>query len=148
MTQRSDYDFALQEIRRNMHDPRGSKTTVMVGAGFSRNAISQRGTGKSQFPDWSTLTHILVERLYTNKDERIKILSSAGATSSALRLAQEFETKQRNHLNQPSSDLVQVFMTGHRDRSATSSFSRSRHSWLLPVSCRRSDSASVVKWIH
>jgi hypothetical protein len=88
----ADYEYALREIRRSMHDPRGSKAAVLVGAGFSRNAIATRGSGQRTFPDWAALTTILIGRLYPDRADREKLLSSVGATSSALRLAQEFES--------------------------------------------------------
>ena len=86
-----DYEHALLEIRRRLHDQRGSKAAVMIGAGFSRNAVP-RDAGSARFPLWRDITTGLAERLYPRDEDRKAVLDRAGATSSALRLAQEFET--------------------------------------------------------
>ena len=86
-----DYEHALLEIRKRLHDPRGSKAAVFVGAGFSRNAIGC--TSKhSAFPLWQQLTEGLVKTLYPKEADQKRVLERAGATSAALRLAQEFQT--------------------------------------------------------
>ena len=85
-----DYEHALEEIRRRLHDQRGSKAAVIVGAGFSLNAVPRTSGGRN-FPLWQELTNELAERLYPNQKDRDCVLASAGATSSAMRLAQEFE---------------------------------------------------------
>jgi hypothetical protein len=85
-----DYQNILEDLRRKLHDPRGSKAAVMVGAGFSRNAKPRFGGGR-QFPIWSDLTRRFVEHLYTEESDRSRVLEAAGATSSALRLAEEYE---------------------------------------------------------
>lgn len=87
----SNYQHVLTEIRRRLHDPRGRKAAVMVGAGFSRNAVHRIDPARS-LPTWQKLTESLAERLYTEPSERDRIIRSAGATSAATRLAQEFET--------------------------------------------------------
>ena len=87
----SSYGHALTEIRRHLHDPRGRKAAVMVGAGFSRNAVHRIDPGRS-LPTWQKLTESLAERLYVEPNERHTVLRSAGATSAATRLAEEFET--------------------------------------------------------
>lgn len=86
----NDYSHILLDIRRKLHDQRGSKAAVLIGAGFSRNAISRSGDGK-KFPLWDELTRRMAERLYPDEDDRKRLLERAGATSVALRLAQEFE---------------------------------------------------------
>ena len=86
-----DYEHAILEIRKRLHDPRGSKAAVFVGAGFSRNAIGY-ASKHIIFPLWQDLTEGLVKRLYPTEAGRTKVLERAGATSAALRLAQEFET--------------------------------------------------------
>lgn len=85
-----DYQHAIEETRRRLHDQRGSKAAVIVGAGFSLNAVP-RTPGRKKFPLWQELTNELAGRLYPNKKDRDRVLASAGATSSAMRLAQEFE---------------------------------------------------------
>ena len=64
----------------------------MVGAGFSRNAISKRQSGQVP-PTWKSLAKSMHERLYPRSKHGTG--SSSGdiplATSEALRLAQEFE---------------------------------------------------------
>lgn len=86
-----DYEHAIWEIRQRLHDPRGSKAVVLVGSGFSRNAISC--TSKhTAFPLWEQLTEGLVRALYPNTGDQERVIKRAGATSAALRLAQEFQT--------------------------------------------------------
>lgn len=83
-----NYQHALLEIREKLHDPRGSKAAVFVGAGFSRNGVPRINRG-DPFPLWRELSTRLAKHLYRSKQEHV--LRQAGATSSALRLAQEFE---------------------------------------------------------
>jgi hypothetical protein len=91
MSPEHDYGHLLLEIRRRLHDARGRKAAVMVGAGFSRNA-RHRSDAREKLPDWPTLTRKIAERLYLDPGDRRKVLEAAGATSSAARLAQEFQT--------------------------------------------------------
>lgn len=87
MTQR-DYDHDVYQIRTMLLNDRAS---VMVGSGFSFNA-QKRYASAASFPSWRVLTESLVERLYPNDtNARCRALQDAGATSGALRLAQEFE---------------------------------------------------------
>lgn len=86
-----DYHLILNDLRRKLHDPRGSKAAVMVGSGFSRNATPRFGGGK-RFPLWKDLTAKLIDALYTNAEDRRDVLETSGATSSALRLAEEYES--------------------------------------------------------
>ena len=71
---------------------RAQGATVMVGSGFSRNAISKRQSGQVP-PTWKSLAQSMHERLYPRSKHGTG--SSSGdlslATSEALRLAQEFE---------------------------------------------------------
>ena len=91
MSNDGDYQHALLEIRKRLHDPRGSKAAVFVGAGFSRNAIPCT-PARSTFPLWQQLTEGLVTMLYPNPADQSRVLERAGTTSAALRLAQEFQT--------------------------------------------------------
>lgn len=84
-----DYQHAIDEIRRCL-DPRDPKAAAMVGAGFSLNA-NPVGVLSRPFPSWRELTGLLAERLYPDKKQRESVLKEAGATSAALRLAQEFQ---------------------------------------------------------
>jgi hypothetical protein len=84
----SSYSHAFNEIRRRLH---AGKAVLMVGAGFSRNAIP-RTSGGRQFPLWPELTASIADRLYPEEGERRRILERSGATSAALRLAEEFQT--------------------------------------------------------
>ena len=90
MTTNVEYDHILDDIRRKLHDRRGSKAAVMVGAGFSLNAKPTKGASQG-FPLWSELSAKLVRRLYPDSNEARRVLQEAGAISSSLRLAQEFE---------------------------------------------------------
>jgi hypothetical protein len=84
------HDHALNQIRRSLHDPSGSKVVLIVGAGFSKNAVPHPGVDAT-FPSWTELVAALSSRLYPDEWERDIVLRNAGATSSALRLAQEFQ---------------------------------------------------------
>jgi len=63
----------------------------MVGSGFSLNATPRFGGGK-RFPLWKDLTGKLIDGLYTNAEDRRDVMEASGATSSALRLAEEYES--------------------------------------------------------
>ena len=67
--------------------------TVMVGAGFSKNATPAK-LAKELMPSWSELSKAMCGKLYPDKmSEHCKdALASSETTSGALRLAQEFET--------------------------------------------------------
>lgn len=87
----SNSDHILAEIRRNLHHPRGSRAAVMVGAGFSRNAVPIM-SNYSEFPSWSELTQKLHNRLYPESEsEAYSKQRTSHLPSEALRLAQEFE---------------------------------------------------------
>lgn len=108
MTKR-DYNHDVHQIRTALHHSTGSRASVMVGSGFSFNS-QKRYASAREFPSWSVLTESLVERLYPNDEEaRSRALKNAGATSGALRLAQEFEaafgrTVLLNHLRDKLPD--------------------------------------------
>lgn len=91
-----DYEHTILEIRKKLHDQRGSKAAVFVGAGFSRNAISCT-SNHSKYPLWRELTEGLVKHLYPNLTEQEKVLERAGETSAALRLAQNFKLLLDDH---------------------------------------------------
>jgi len=67
-------------------------TSVMVGAGFSRNARKTGPDGR-EFPLWRDITGLLCSRLYPGGDsDRLKrAMEEASGTSGFLRLAQEYE---------------------------------------------------------
>jgi hypothetical protein len=84
----------VEVIRRALWTGRGlGRATVMVGAGMSRNAESMR-PGGSAMATWSDLTNAMIDRLYpaspTTDRRRKELKAQAGATSAALRLAEEF----------------------------------------------------------
>lgn len=65
--------------------------SIMVGAGFSRNADSVSSTSR-QMPSWYQMASALCGPLYPlDPHRRQKALEEAGATSGFLRLAQEYE---------------------------------------------------------
>ncbi len=66
--------------------------TVMVGAGFSRNAGTTPPSVNAA-PTWRELAEAMCERLYPQADDgyRDLALASSAETRGALRLAQEFE---------------------------------------------------------
>jgi hypothetical protein len=72
--------------------PNGN-AAVLVGAGFSRNAKPAR-TGASVMPGWNDLYREMVDKLYPQSgsdQQREFLLSHQGATSSFLRIAEEFK---------------------------------------------------------
>lgn len=69
------------------------RAAVLVGAGFSPNALPLRGS-QPAMPSWSALVEKMVSDLYGDADtgdrrHRKAALETAAATSSALRIAQE-----------------------------------------------------------
>ena len=66
--------------------------SVMVGAGFSRNA-RKAGPHAREFPLWQDVTTLLCTRLYPPSDgDRLKrAMAEASGTSGFLRLAQEYK---------------------------------------------------------
>lgn len=91
-------------------EPVGS-AALLVGAGFSRNAVPMRGSATSM-PGWNDIYATMVEQLYpapadlaesniglreAEQDPRVShrkwLLSQAGATSAYLRVAEEFEAQ-------------------------------------------------------
>ncbi len=68
------------------------------------------GNHARQFPEWNDLTAALADRLYPDEKKREEVLREAGATSAALRLAQEFEAAFRR------TPLVDIVAEEIRDR--------------------------------
>jgi hypothetical protein len=65
--------------------------SVMVGAGFSRNADALSATPRPM-PDWRALAHALCHPLYPTDDtRRSNALQESSGTSGFLRLAQEYQ---------------------------------------------------------
>ncbi len=63
--------------------------TVMIGAGFSKNAESAQGS----MPSWTELAQSMCEQLYPDEKDQQRTISLAASntTSGALRLAQEYK---------------------------------------------------------
>ena len=70
-----------------------SRASVMVGSGFSRNAIKTRAN-VADLPLWDDVAKSIFGKLYPEKVENAKINPLTGRISgdSALRLAQEYKT--------------------------------------------------------
>jgi len=73
------------------------RATVLVGAGFSPNAQPLR-VSQPTMPGWTALVERMIGDLYAGDDEvavhrRAQALTLAAATSSALRVAQEYEAE-------------------------------------------------------
>ena len=84
----------VDAIRRALWvDREVGRAAVMVGAGMSKNAVPLR-PGQPTMPAWWELTTALANRLYPDgagHDRRRRdVLAQLGATSAALRLADEF----------------------------------------------------------
>jgi len=87
---------------------RGCAASVMVGAGFSRNA-TRAGPHSRPFPLWQEMAKNLCSRLYPEGDgDRLtEALAEAQGTSGFLRLAQEYEVAfGRVALNRLIQELV------------------------------------------
>ena len=71
---------------------RSAGASIMVGAGFTRNADLAR-PGARHAPTWRDLGHAMCRKLYPDDDRRRKSATEeASGTSGLLRLAQEYET--------------------------------------------------------
>jgi hypothetical protein len=72
------------------------KASVMIGAGFSRNALPTSSTlpATKLFPGWGELTENMAKELYAGPNDRAllaKAIQSASSTSGALRIADEYQ---------------------------------------------------------
>ena len=71
---------------------RSAGASIMVGAGFTKNADLAR-PGARHAPTWRDLGHAMCRKLYHADDRRRKrAIKEASGTSGLLRLAQEYET--------------------------------------------------------
>lgn len=89
----SPYEHDIVRLRKAMHDPGGSSVSVIVGAGFSKNAKPASDPAKP-FPNWATLAEQLARELYPSPGQSQQLENarrSAASTSGALRLAKEYE---------------------------------------------------------
>ncbi|QSB03115.1 SIR2 family protein [Methylomonas sp. EFPC1] len=70
-----------------------SGASILVGAGFSRNA-KKAGPHAGEFPLWHEITKLLCERLYPAEDDQglKRALAEASGSSGFLRLAQEYQS--------------------------------------------------------
>ena len=70
---------------------RSSGASVMIGSGFSRNALKCR-PGADDPPSWQEVAKAVYEKLYPQSDNSGALtLAEASSTSGFLRLAQEYE---------------------------------------------------------
>lgn len=84
--------FAVEFIRTSLWNKSGSRASVMVGAGFSRNA-KPTSPSVREMPTWSQMAKALCALLYADasKDSQNRALREASSTSGFLRLAQEYK---------------------------------------------------------
>jgi hypothetical protein len=84
--------FAVEFIRTSLWNKAGSRASVMVGAGFSRNA-KPTSPSVREMPTWSQMAKALCALLYADasKDSQERALREASSTSGFLRLAQEYK---------------------------------------------------------
>jgi hypothetical protein len=84
--------FAVEFIRTSLWNKAGSRASVMVGAGFSRNA-KPTSPSVREMPTWSQMAKALCALLYADasKDSQDRALREASSTSGFLRLAQEYK---------------------------------------------------------
>ncbi len=70
---------------------RSGRASVMIGSGFSRNAVKRRPDAHDP-PSWQEVAKAVYEKLYPESDNREALtLAEASTTSGFLRLAQEYE---------------------------------------------------------
>ncbi len=82
----------INHIRELLWNTNSGGASVMIGAGFSRNAVPTSASAKD-FPLWSQVARNLCSKLYppSEKSRLEQALSEATGTSGFLRLAQEYE---------------------------------------------------------
>lgn len=82
----------INHIRELLWNTNSGGASVMIGAGFSRNALPTSASAKD-FPLWSQVARNLCSKLYppSEKNRLEQALSEATGTSGFLRLAQEYE---------------------------------------------------------
>lgn len=82
----------INHIRELLWNTRNGGASVMIGAGFSRNALPMSASAR-EFPLWSQVAKNLCSKLYPQSDKtRLnQALFEATGTSGFLRLAQEYE---------------------------------------------------------
>ncbi|WP_456278727.1 SIR2 family NAD-dependent protein deacylase [Bacillus sp. AK128] len=103
----------INDIAKRLHDPnKYGSTSVMVGAGFSKNAISLAENTVS--PNWEELAKTMYESLYPrpdNKDEREKwekVLVKKTSGKNVLKLAEEYKVAfGRNKLDKFIEDSIE-----------------------------------------
>jgi hypothetical protein len=72
------------------------RASVMIGAGFSRNAVptSTGLSSGSTFPGWSELTYEMAKELFSSPSDKQRLdeaIQSASSTSGSLRIADEYQ---------------------------------------------------------
>ena len=71
---------------------RSGGASVMIGSGFSRNALKLRPDAYDP-PSWQEVAKAVYEKLYPQSDNRGSLtLAEASSTSGFLRLAQEYKS--------------------------------------------------------
>ncbi|MCW8929628.1 MAG: SIR2 family protein [Gammaproteobacteria bacterium] len=82
----------INHIREALWQSNSSSASVMIGAGFSRNARKVE-PGRNEFPLWHEVAKSLCTKLYPSNDGDYfkKAIQEASGTSGFLSLAQEFE---------------------------------------------------------
>ncbi len=83
----------INQVREALWHWPQSRASVLVGAGFSRNA-KKAGPHAGEFPLWHEITKLLCERLYPAEDDQSlkRALVEASGSSGFLRLAQEYQS--------------------------------------------------------
>ncbi|MEG8049367.1 SIR2 family protein [Sphingomonas aurantiaca] len=99
-TDHFDDEPHVERIARAMwsREPSGT-AAVLVGAGFSRNAVPARAAG-GRMPGWNDIYVEMVDQLYGSGDAASRkvqawLLAQTGATSAYLRVAEEYEAQFR-----------------------------------------------------
>ena len=80
----------IDRVAEELWRPGGEKASVMIGAGFSRNALGKLGANVS-VPNWSDIAWAMSKKLYGETDTFISETKSELSAEKSLALAQEFE---------------------------------------------------------
>ena len=83
----------VNKVRDHLWSRPNAGASVMVGSGFSRNAVNTR-PGTSNLPLWSDIAKAIFSNLYPSDSSSVQNQGSVGQLSAdrALRLAQEYKT--------------------------------------------------------
>ena len=80
----------IDRIAEALWRPEGGRASVMIGAGFSRNALPKLD-GAAAVPNWSDIAWAMQEKLYGRVDEDCSRRRAEISADRSLALAQEYK---------------------------------------------------------